>query len=246
MRDSATRDQDPVGGFQRNLDTRRAEEIAKYVDAGNSIPNSIVLSAQPEAALEYTRKNRSITFNLTPRSFYILDGQHRVYGFSLAKTQTLRVPVVIYSGLSAAEECKLFIDINTKQRPVPNALLLDIKRLANRDTDQASLLRDVFDRFAEDAASPLFGLMSSAASKKGKLNRVTFNAALGAITDAFEADSDADAVYRPLASYLMAWREMLHRTDAAGLVKRLAKKYAGKHQELHSALRDEITRAFRV
>ena len=41
---------DPDGGFQRKLDSSRAQEIADYIDAGfGTIPGSIILSAQPEA-----------------------------------------------------------------------------------------------------------------------------------------------------------------------------------------------------
>ena len=45
-----SRDEDPTTGFQRNLDERRAREIADYIDNGlGTIPSSIVLSAQKEA-----------------------------------------------------------------------------------------------------------------------------------------------------------------------------------------------------
>src|SRR3954447_17840700 len=119
------RSDNPIDGFQRLLDRRRAQEIADYIDSGfGTIPGSIVVSAQPEANLEYIRKARTIRFNKTPRSFLILDGQHRVYGFKFAK-QHLRVPVVIYNNLSRAQEARLFMDINTKQRPVPPELILD-------------------------------------------------------------------------------------------------------------------------
>jgi hypothetical protein len=68
----------------------------------------------------------------------------------------LRVPVVIYNKLSKTMECRLFIDINTKQRPVPNELLLDIKKLAEVETNEESLQRDVFDKFSTNPDSPLF------------------------------------------------------------------------------------------
>jgi DGQHR domain-containing protein len=195
------RDEEPERGFQRALDRKRAEDIAKYIDIGfGTIPTSIVLSAQPEAELEYSRRTRTLSFNKIPRAFLILDGQHRVYGFRLANSR-LRVPVVIYNNLSRAEECRLFMDINTKQRPVPNELLLDISRLADTETDLEALFHDVFDRFNSDQKSPLFGLMSPSARRKGKISRVTFNAALKAIGDAF-TDSDAEDVYRALSSYM--------------------------------------------
>src|SRR5207248_1145328 len=130
----STRYDDPKEGFQRLLDKNRAQQIADYIDEGfGSIPNSIVLSAQPEAELKVIGRGKTIEFKDTPKAFLILDGQHRVYGFALAKT-TLRVPVVVYNDLSRKDESRLFIDINTKQRPVPNELLLDIKKLAEYES----------------------------------------------------------------------------------------------------------------
>jgi len=183
-----TRADNPLEGFQRKLDSKRADEIAHYIDEEfGTIPSSIVLSAQPDAELAYSRARRSITFKKTSKSFLILDGQHRVFGFARASS-SLRVPVVIYNGLTRAEECRLFIDINTKQRPVPNELLLDIKRLAETETDEESMLSDVFDLFAEEPDSPLLGFMSSAAKAKGKLSRVTFNSAMGNLQRVFDRE----------------------------------------------------------
>jgi hypothetical protein len=110
------RSKNPIDGFQRNLDKRRAQEIANYIDKGfGTIPTSIVLSAQKIASLNYTGAKRTLRFRKTPGAFLILDGQHRVYGFHEAESR-IRVPVVIYNNLSRAEECRLFMDINTKQR----------------------------------------------------------------------------------------------------------------------------------
>lgn len=167
----STRYEDPKDGFQRLLDEKRANEIAKYIDEGlGTIPSSVVVSAQPEAELKYDGRLRTIGFRDTPKAFLILDGQHRVYGFSLAKT-TLRVPVVIYNGLSRKDETRLFIDINTKQRPVSNELLLDIRKLAEYESDVEQLLGKVFDLFSDRPESPLLGLMSSASKATGKISR---------------------------------------------------------------------------
>ncbi|TPN61711.1 DGQHR domain-containing protein [Mesorhizobium sp. B1-1-1] len=197
------RDENPLSGFQRVLDRRRAQDIAEYIDKGlGTIPGSIVLSAQPEAELEYVRKARTIRFKKTPRSFLIIDGQHRVFGFKMAK-ETLRVPVVIYNKLTRAEEARLFMDINTKQRPVPPELILDIKRLAETENDIEALLTDVFDAFNTDGNSPLFALLSPSEKSAGKISRVTFNQALKPIWSTF-SDSDAQSVYVVLSAYLHA------------------------------------------
>lgn len=209
-----TRLDNPLEGFQRKLDARRADDIARYIDKDlGTIPCSIVLSAQPDAELVYRRERRSITFKKTPKSFLILDGQHRVFGFAKASS-VLRVPVVIYNNLSRSEECRLFIDINTKQRPVPNELLLDIKRLAETETDEESLFTDVFDLFAKEPGSPLLGMMSSSTKARGKLSRVTFNAALNGVMPVFPSAGAAD-IYGVLAPYLQVWLEHLQKFSGA-------------------------------
>jgi len=199
-----TRHDDSDGGFQRELDPNRAEEIARYIDEGfGTIPGSIILSAQPEAKLAYDGKKKTIRFEKIQRAFLILDGQHRVYGFSKAKT-SLRVPVVIYEGLGRVAESRLFIDINTKQRSVPNELLLDIKKLADYETDSEALLREVFDFFNKDTESPLQGLLSPSDRIKGKISRVTFNAALKPLIGAF-AGKEPEEIYAALRGFVAAF-----------------------------------------
>ncbi len=94
------RAEDPLG-FQRSLDEKRAESIANYIRSGGTIPSSIILSAQPEAQLAYSPRNKIITFEVVPSSFLILDGQHRVYGFRklLNHGVKYRVPIVVYNDL---------------------------------------------------------------------------------------------------------------------------------------------------
>ena len=197
-----------MDGFQRKLDEKRAREIADYIDQGfGTIPNSIVLSAQERAHFAYSRPRKTVTFRQVPGAFLILDGQHRVYGFALA-TSELRVPVVIYSQLTRKEECRLFIDINTKQRPVPSELLLDIKALADTENETEASFRALFDRFASDTNSALYGLLSPSSRARGKLSRVTFNSAVRSTWSAFEG-AEADRAYQVLAAYLQACRSGL-------------------------------------
>jgi DGQHR domain-containing protein len=203
-----TRDEDPQRGFQRVLDKKRAEEIAAYIDSGlGTIPSAIVLSAQAEAGMTIDRKKKTLEFKSHPRAFLVLDGQHRVYGFSMAKT-VLRVPVVVYNGLSRRDETRLFIDINTKQRPVSNELLLDIKSLAEYESDVEALLRELFNKFMEEPSSPLLGSLSPAARAPGKLTRVTFNSAFRPLMSNFGA-AEIDDIYSATAAYLTAFASCL-------------------------------------
>jgi DGQHR domain-containing protein len=204
----STRYDDPEEGFQRRLDKKRAQEIADYIDSGlGTIPSAVILSAQPEADFGITSRGKTIGFRFVPRAFLVLDGQHRVYGYSLAKTE-LRVPVVIYNGLSKEEEVKLFIDINTKQRPVSNELLLDIKRLASYENEHEKFLGDLFDTFDSNADSVLAGWLSAAEKQKGKISRVSFNTAVRPALSRF-SQLEVTAVYSALNKYLTAVRQHL-------------------------------------
>jgi DGQHR domain-containing protein len=198
------REEDPILGFQRVLDRKRAQEIADYIDNGlGTIPTSIVLSAQTGAELKVIGGGKTLQFRKDRKAFLILDGQHRVYGFSLAKTG-LRVPVVIYNGLSRQDESRLFIDINTKQRPVPNELLLDIKKLAEYESTGEATLRDLFDLFNDESDSPLLGQLSPHKKVTGKISRVTFNASVKPLVSIF-VGKGIEELYKIIGNYLRAF-----------------------------------------
>lgn len=200
------RETNPETGFQRSLNESRAEDISRYLAAGSgSIPSNIVLSAQTEAEFEYDRKKKSISFQPHPRAFLVLDGQHRLWGYSKSAVRH-RVPVAIYGDLSASDEAKLFIDINTTQRGVPAALLLDIKHIAQIESDKEVLLRSLFDRLQTDPESPLAGKLSPAKSIHGKISRVTFNRAVGgALSSGVLLDTEPGNRYKLLRNYLNAF-----------------------------------------
>lgn len=202
----ARRDEDPVRGFQRALNESRADDIARYLSQGTgSIPSNIVLSAQTGAQLKYSARAGSISFAPSPGSFLVLDGQHRLWGYHKCAIKH-RVPVAIYSGLTRADEAKLFVDINTTQRGVPAALLLDIKQIAEIESQKEQLLREYFDRLSTDPRSPLTGKLSAAKSLTGRISRVTFNRALaGALSSGILLDADADFRYKLILNYLNAF-----------------------------------------
>mgnify|MGYP001217528636 CR=1 FL=1 len=215
---ATTKDEDALVGFQRVLDKKRAQEIADYVDGGGSIPSSVVLSAQPDSNFRSVDRSKTAAFKFDPHAFLIIDGQHRVFGFAKAKT-TIRVPVVIYDNLTKEQEARLFIDINTKQRPVPKELLLAIKSLARSETDIEALLGQVFDLFHEDGQSALLGWTSSSKKASSKLDRVTFNAGLRPHLSLFDG-RDAPYIYGLWNSYFQAVMSGLNAKQVPDAVTR--------------------------
>jgi DGQHR domain-containing protein len=213
---ATSKDEDPVAGFQRVLDEGRAQEIADYIDSGGTIPSSVVLSAQPDSGFKSVDRSKTAAFKFGRYSFLIIDGQHRVFGFAKAKT-AFRVPVVIYDNLTKDQEAKLFIDINTKQRPVPKELLLAIKSLANSESDIEARLAQIFDLFDAHPKSALIGYTSSNKKAAGKIDRVTFNAGLRPHLASFDG-REASYIFDVWNAYFHAITHGLRQKDVANSI----------------------------
>jgi DGQHR domain-containing protein len=196
---------DPEEGFQRTLDESRAEAIAEYIKQGGTIPSSIILSAQQESNLTYNSKNKTISFEVSHKSFLILDGQHRVYGFRKLMNEGIkyRIPVIIFNELTPVEEARLFIDINTLQRPVPKELLLDIKRLAERENSDERLLDELFTNFENECDSYLINKLSRIEKQRGKISKVTFYDSMKPILKEFNI-MNTSRLFEIINAYLIA------------------------------------------
>lgn len=102
----ARRDEDPKIGFQRALTEPRADDIARYLaDGAGSIPSNVVLSAQPSAGFAYDRRTKSVSFGRSSKAFLVLDGQHRLWGYSKCSARH-RVPVANLRGVVASRRGK--------------------------------------------------------------------------------------------------------------------------------------------
>lgn len=213
----SSRDEDPLTGFQRSLNENRADDIAKYLaKSKGSIPTNIVLSAQDTAGIVYNSRVKTISFKRLQGAFLVLDGQHRLWGYQRCLKNfdlDYRVPVAIYERLTRSQETKLFIDINTTQRGVPVALLLDIQNLAQIEDAVNSQLRVIFDKLADDPKSPLVGKLSKSKSVTGKISRVTFNRAVEHVLKSSVVGSlKNEDTYRLIRNYLAAFEAELRES----------------------------------
>lgn len=209
------REEDAKKGFQRLLNPARAKSIAEYLDnKKGAIPTALILSAQPNSELHFEKKLNKISFNAVKKSFLVLDGQHRLFGFIESKN-TFEVPVIIFSNLNSANEVKYFIDINTTQKGVSSSLILDIRNLAGIETKIEEKLRNIFDLINKDLRSPLIGLMSSSKSEAGKISRVAFNGVIKPLVESpLLKDTDVDMIAKILINYLRASEKILISSKA--------------------------------
>lgn len=124
--------------YQRLLVSKRLKGITKYIESGGFFPNSIIINftdnkhkLQFEAdAKKPDSKSRFGTLKI-PNVYgiaYIIDGQHRVYGYAGSDYKyTNTIPVVAFVGMKGAEQLKIFMDINQNQKAVSKDLRLDLE-----------------------------------------------------------------------------------------------------------------------
>lgn len=168
-------DEDPQLGYQRFLSERRAESIAEYLNAGNVIPGAIILSAQNEAELKF--ENDKLSIRLIPGSFFVIDGQHRLYGSEKADAD-IKLPVCILDGLDHSAEVKYFIDINSTQKGVPKTLRIELMKFLSEPDSLDAIRNKLFNDLNENPESPLYDRMSATTSSPGKISHVPFQAAI--------------------------------------------------------------------
>ena len=130
--------------YQRMVKPSRLKNIAAYIDKGGQFPTNIVINFK-------TRKNNlqfhkiesfanstfgKLTLPGQYGSAWVIDGQHRLYGFPFSKRGTKHVvPVLAYENLPIREEMNLFVDINSKQVKVSRSLLNELYADLNFDSD---------------------------------------------------------------------------------------------------------------
>ncbi|WP_158539818.1 DGQHR domain-containing protein [Gordonibacter sp. 28C] len=129
---------DPEGApsYQRLINKTRLGQISKFIKNGGYFPTNILINFTRKCRFERIShdENADITFgNLylpsQYRSAWIIDGQHRLYGYAPLDEDHLKqnVMVVAFEELDKTEEANLFVTINHEQKSVSKTLLDELE-----------------------------------------------------------------------------------------------------------------------
>jgi len=160
--------------YQRIIKKKRLKEVRDFINNGGYFPNSIIISIDTGG--------KKLQFDLSPlgvddaiskigilhlpkryHSAYIIDGQHRLYGYSDSKySNSNSIPVVAFVNLDRSEQLKLFMDINENQRSVSKSLRTILSSDMLWDSQSFNDRRDavcskIAQMFGEEQTSPLLG-----------------------------------------------------------------------------------------
>lgn len=178
--------------YQRLIKKDRLKAIRQYVNDGGFFPNSLIVSIdtdgkqidfQPKTTRTNNNQSRAgiLTLPQKYQSLYVIDGQHRLYGYSDSHfSSSNSVPVVAFVNMDKHEQVKMFMDINENQKSVPKGLrnTLNIDLLWNAESysqRQEALRLDIGQQLGEDIKSPLYGRIVTGEDLQNKKRCITLD-----------------------------------------------------------------------
>jgi DGQHR domain-containing protein len=167
------REEDAEKGYQRHLKESRLRQIARYVDEKEGvIPNNIILDFYSKL-VEVNEEKSTITFPSNKKVAWVIDGQHRLFGFDFAKTQ-YPLLVIGFIRLNLDQDVKMFVTINTEQKRLPSSLTLDLLGIIGSDEDINTRCRDLVAKLNEEEESPWYDRVNMTGESIGYISLVNF------------------------------------------------------------------------
>lgn len=129
---------DPLGAptYQRLIKKQRLNKIKNFIDDGGYFPTNLLINFKTSVIFDLIKadKNTGTQYGLLHlpskfKSVWIIDGQHRLYGYSHAEEAHLddNIIVIAFQNLPSEEEASLFVTINKEQQSVSSGLLEDLE-----------------------------------------------------------------------------------------------------------------------
>lgn len=158
------------GTYQRYIKKGRIGKIKDYIENGGFFPNSIIINFENSLNFEPALKEQQLDDNCTIgrlvlpskyRSAFIIDGQHRLYGYAGAKdSEKALIPVVAFEQVSPEDQTNMFVDINNKAVAVKRSLIesLNCELYWNSPIPKyalAALMSMLAIKLTNDSSSPL-------------------------------------------------------------------------------------------
>lgn len=160
------------GSVQRVLNSRRISAIRDYILDDNTFFSSFILNwTDVNEELKY--KKDTIIVPIVFDSIQVIDGQHRLAGFEAAIEENESVGereilVTMCSRLTTKEAAKIFLNINTEQKPVPKSLMYDLfGEVEDDETHAINRITDIARDLNEDPKSPFYKLIKFPGNPRG-------------------------------------------------------------------------------
>lgn len=168
----AVRGRDDVeGAVQRVLNKRRINSIKEFVLEGNTFFNMFILNwVDNNFPIEI--KQNSLIISQVPAGAQVIDGQHRLEGLKQAyevnpEIGKLQIVILLAQHLTTPEAARIFLNINTEQKPVPNSLVYDLFGEVKEKNYYIVRATDIANKLHEEPESPYYQCIKMPGASKG-------------------------------------------------------------------------------
>jgi DGQHR domain-containing protein len=173
-------------GAQRPLDPKRTSKVAQFIDSIDGIlPNNVILNLSKESKFESSSKNSNFGKIIIPdveNSCWIVDGQHRIYGFEKS-SKKFDLICSGFIGLSVEKQAQIFKTINQEQKGINPSVLYDLLPLT-KDADYGKIRSQrLVELLNQDPESPWFNEVKMLGVGKGLVSQAAFARCLEKLID---------------------------------------------------------------
>ena len=178
------------GYYQRILKKKRLSEVSKFlINKDSSFVDSILLGYRGTNPIKFKKisdenvKDENggvISIKFNPGSFHVIDGQHRLFGYTEPISEDLadnhNLSFTILDEMEVSDEATYFVDINSGHKPIDKSLLQEVSLVTMGETTE-NLATAIAIECRENSSSPFRNpdLINPSESKSRNFNITAIN-----------------------------------------------------------------------
>ena len=141
--------------YQRSLNKYRVEQIKHFVARERGIlPPAVILNSKQDIIFN----GEYIEINDTSDQFFIIDGQHRIFGVNAIDELNYDLCVIIFNNIDKNFQSELFLSINNEQKRVSPLVRFRIKASDQTQTPE-KVVKNIALYLNNDISSPFYKLI---------------------------------------------------------------------------------------
>jgi DGQHR domain-containing protein len=158
--------------YQRMISPSRIKEIGEFIRGGGYFPTNLLINFIDNCRFDLISNKENADPNIKfgwlylpdkYKSAWIIDGQHRLYGFSHLdeKYWDQNIAVIAFEKMDTKSEAELFVTINHKQKKVEQSIIVSLKsdlKWGSEDPKErlSALASRLIKTLHSDPTSPFF------------------------------------------------------------------------------------------
>lgn len=188
---SANKEEMPA--YQRLIKKARLKSVSDFINKGGFFPNSVIVNIVSKKELQFDLCDKNVQSSSSLcrlgvlhlpqkyKSVYIIDGQHRLYGYANSEYKNSNtIPVVAFVNLEKEKQIKIFMEINENQKAVSknlrNTLEADLLWFSdNKEEQKSALASRIAQKLGEDKQSSLYDRVIIGENKKTETCCITLD-----------------------------------------------------------------------